>query len=65
MPERWENMRDVFQIVERSDGVVLWSKVGVGFVNGDESITLYLDSVPLNGKLQVRKRKAKNGGKDE
>jgi hypothetical protein len=31
-----------------------WMKVGVGFVNGDGSINLYLDATPLDGKLQLR-----------
>lgn len=31
-----------------------WVKIGVGFVNGDGSINLYLDAMPLDGKLQLR-----------
>ena len=31
-----------------------WMKVGVGFVNADGSINLYLDATPLDGKLQLR-----------
>lgn len=31
-----------------------WMKIGVGFVNTDGSINLYLDAAPLDGKLQLR-----------
>lgn len=31
-----------------------WMKIGVGFVNNDGSINLYLDAAPLDGKLQLR-----------
>ena len=46
-------MKAVFSIVERQ-GKSYWTRVGVGFVNRDGSITLRLDAVPINGQLQVR-----------
>jgi hypothetical protein len=38
------------------DGKTYWRPIGSAFVNKDNSINVYLDSVPLNwdGKLQVR-----------
>ena len=33
-----------------------WSRAGVAYVNRDGSFNLYLDSVPIHGKLQIRKR---------
>lgn len=31
-----------------------WFKLGVAFINGDGSVNLYLDAMPLDGKLQMR-----------
>lgn len=31
-----------------------WFKIGVAFMNGDGSVNLYLDAMPLDGKLQMR-----------
>jgi hypothetical protein len=31
-----------------------WVKMGTAYVNKDNSINLYLDGLPVNGKLQVR-----------
>ncbi|HTJ42721.1 MAG TPA: hypothetical protein VL463_11535 [Kofleriaceae bacterium] len=31
-----------------------WIRCGTAFVNRDQSINLYLDMLPRNGKLQVR-----------
>jgi hypothetical protein len=51
-------MKAVFTIVERgsSNGMTksYWTRVGVGFVNKDGSITLKLDCIPISGTLQVR-----------
>lgn len=44
----------VWCITERN-GREFWTKVGVSFVNRDGSRNLFLDAVPMNGKLQVRK----------
>ena len=53
-------IKDVFVIKETADkGFTQWIKVGVGFINQDGSINVILDSVPLNGKLQIRDRKSK------
>jgi hypothetical protein len=40
--------------VQTADGKTFWHRVGAAFVNKDQSINLYLDVLPLNGKLQVR-----------
>lgn len=31
-----------------------WIRIGVAFVNQDGSLNLYLDAMPLDGKLQLR-----------
>ena len=58
MEDQTRTMKAVFTIVERgsSNGLTksYWTRVGVGFVNKDGSITLRLDCLPINGTLQVR-----------
>jgi hypothetical protein len=58
MEDNARNMKMVWTMVERGQANGLtksyWTKVGVGFVNRDGSITLRLDALPLNGTLQVR-----------
>jgi hypothetical protein len=40
--------------IQAKDGKTYWRQLGAGFVNKDgESITIYLDSFPVNGKLFV------------
>lgn len=37
----------------------LWTRIGVGFVNRDESINLLLDLLPVSGRLQIRNAQAR------
>ena len=53
-------MKDVFTIVEKEGwDKAVWCKVGAAFENRDGSLTLFLDALPVNGKLHVRERKGK------
>ena len=57
------DMKDVFHIVERSSSgkeleKSIWTKVGVAFVNRDQSLSVMLDVIPLDGKLHIRERPA-------
>ena len=53
-------MKDVFTIIEKEGwDKAVWCKVGAAFENRDGSLTLFLDALPVNGKLHVRERKAK------
>lgn len=49
-PER----KDRHGNVVRKEGDGLWSEVGRAYVNADDSITVYLEAVPVSGKLQIR-----------
>ncbi|HEY2513739.1 MAG TPA: hypothetical protein VGI39_22885 [Polyangiaceae bacterium] len=49
-----KTMKTVFTVVDRGQGRSYWTRVGVGFVNSDGSLTLRLDAIPTNGTLQVR-----------
>ncbi len=43
----------VFTIVE-SEERSTWRRVGVAFLNRDGSFNVYLDALPLSGKLHLR-----------
>lgn len=45
--------------VKEGDG--LWREVGAAFTNADDSINIYLDAMPVSGRLQIRDRAAKLG----
>ena len=57
-------LKDVFAISDREiagePGKNHWTRVGVGFVNRDNSINVVLDAVPVNGRLQIRDRQKNN-----
>ena len=58
MEDQARTMKAVWTIVERAQQggptKSYWTRVGVGFVNRDGSLTLRLDAIPLGGTLQVR-----------
>jgi hypothetical protein len=59
-------MKDVFTVIEKEGwDRGLWRKIGAAFENRDGSLTLLLDALPLNGKLLVRERKAKETASTE
>jgi len=45
---------DVLQPIERKNGGTFWMRVGTAFANRDGSVNVYLDALPLGGKLQIR-----------
>lgn len=46
-------MKIVYNISERN-GRNFWNRIGVAFVNADGSLNVKLESLPVNGELQVR-----------
>lgn len=46
-------MKIVYVISERNSRSY-WNRIGVAFVNGDGSINVKLDAVPVTGELQIR-----------
>ncbi|OGQ84632.1 MAG: hypothetical protein A2289_09660 [Deltaproteobacteria bacterium RIFOXYA12_FULL_58_15] len=62
------NVKAVYTIREdaKSDKSC-WTKIGVAFVNRDDSINVQLDALPLDGKLHIREfseRPEQNGRND-
>ncbi len=55
--------KDVFVIVDKGEGKKsFWHKIGIAFVNNDGSLSVYLDSLPMTGKLQIRDQRQDNRG---
>ncbi|MBI2499915.1 MAG: hypothetical protein HYW02_00235 [Deltaproteobacteria bacterium] len=53
-------IKDVYTVSDREgDQKSRWTKIGIGFVNRDDSINVILDAYPVNGKLQIRTRENK------
>ena len=59
-------MMEVFTIVDK-EGFErsFWVKVGACFPNRDGSLNVYLDALPLNGRLQIRDRNRPQNNKEE
>lgn len=53
--ESWE----AYSVVERGEKS-LWVKIGMAFLNRDQSINVLLDAYPRDGKVQLRSRSEKN-----
>jgi len=53
---RKKNIKDVFHITEREGKKSVWSKVGIAFVNRDNSLNVILNTIPIDGKLHIRER---------
>ena len=51
----------VYTITER-DGKTRWLRIGDGYKNRDDSITVYLDALPANNKLHIRNHVAEDLG---
>ncbi len=57
--------KGVFVIIENERlEKPLWKRVGSAFVNRDESLNIFLDALPINGKLHVRELKEREDGQD-
>ena len=49
-----KSYKPVFTVVDRGQGKKNYIRIGVAFVNGDESLTVKLDGYPTNGSLWIR-----------
>ena len=46
-------MKIAYAVTERNSRS-FWTRIGVAFTNNDGSLNVKLDSVPVNGELQIR-----------
>ncbi|HJZ83757.1 MAG TPA: hypothetical protein VKN99_01250 [Polyangia bacterium] len=50
-----EKLKDVYTIMKAVEGRKdRWVRIGIGFLNRDNSITVKLDATPTNGTLHIR-----------
>ena len=53
-------IKDVFTVTDREgDQRDRWTKIGIGFVNRDNSMNVILDAYPANGRLHIRDRETR------
>lgn len=53
-------LKDVFLIPERENQEKSpWIRIGVAFVNKDDSLNVVLDAIPYSGRLHIRNRQLK------
>ena len=51
-------LKDVFVITERAgEEKNFWTRIGVAFVNKDDSLNVVLDAIPITGRLHIRDRR--------
>ena len=51
----------VLNPIENENGKTFWQQVGIAFINRDGSINVKLNSLPLNGRLQIREQDREPG----
>jgi hypothetical protein len=49
-----KKIQAVYTVVSKNDGKEVWLRLGSAFPNRDGSLTVLLDAVPTNGRLQIR-----------
>lgn len=45
---------NVFNVKDIPNGKPMWNRIGSAFVNGDGSVTVVLDALPMDGRLVIR-----------
>lgn len=58
--ETTEGIWDAYHIVEKGPEKFFWLKIGVAFLNRDQSINVILDVLPKDGKVQLRTQNKNN-----
>lgn len=49
-----ESMKAVYTVVEREPNKKFWVRIGRAFTNRDGSLSVQLDAMPMNGRLEIR-----------
>lgn len=51
----------VFTVADRGEGKKpFWVRIGTAFTNKDGSLSVLLDALPVNGKLQIREEQQRD-----
>lgn len=60
-----KDRKDVFAVTDSPNATTnYWHRIGAAFPNRDGSLTVLLNSLPLNGKLVIRERLDKEDSSD-
>lgn len=51
-------IKEVYQITEKEGEKAHWTRIGVAFINRDDSLNVVLDCIPLTGKMHIREKSA-------
>lgn len=52
------DIKEVYVITDRDpQSEPIWTRVGIAFVNRDQSLNVVLDAIPVNGRLHIRDKK--------
>ena len=54
---KWKNMHKIITTITREGEHTERICIGKAFVNKDQSINIYLDALPINGKLTLTNEK--------
>lgn len=54
----------VYTVADRPNGKAWWTPIGSAHVNKDKSLNVYLDALPVNGKLTIRREEKKQRDDD-
>ncbi len=54
MASNSKKAKAVFTITSNGEGKKFWHRIGVAFVNKDDSLTVKLDALPVNAELHIR-----------
>jgi hypothetical protein len=52
----------VYTVIAKNEGKDFWLRVGGAFPNRDGSLSVLLDALPINGKLQIREYTPRDEG---
>ena len=60
-----KKMQAVYTVVPKSDGKDVWLRIGAAFPNRDGSLSVLLDAIPTNGRLQIREYAPRDGAQSK
>ena len=63
--ENEKRMWDAYHVREYSEGKSQWTRIGVAFLNRDQSINVVLDALPITGKVQLRLKDSQEKSKQK
>lgn len=49
-----KKMFKILALIPKKDGGTYWMRIGSGYGNKDDSINMFVDAIPITGKLQLR-----------